>query len=69
MFAINLCAQHILTFLLGNCDNLYFAFEFKGQMWVQIYQIFKRDVIPICHLSKKLYLNSDKPNTFEFDEA
>jgi hypothetical protein len=32
---------------IGNCDKFYFTLEFKVQMWVQIYQIFKRDLIHI----------------------
>ncbi len=36
-------------------------------MSVQIYQIFERDRIPICHLSNKLNLNTDKPKIFELD--
>ncbi len=30
---------------IGNCDKFYFTLEFKVQMWVQIYQIFKRDLL------------------------
>jgi len=49
-----------LGLMIGNCDQFYFTFEFKVRMWVSIYQIFKRDQIPICHLSNKSNLNTDK---------
>ncbi len=37
--------------ILGNCDKFYFTFKFKYQMWVQIFQKFEKDQIPICHWS------------------
>ncbi len=52
---------------VGNCANFYFAFEFEDQMWVWIYQIFKRVLIPLCHLSNKSNQNTDKPKFFELD--
>ncbi len=45
---------------LGNCNKFYFTFEFEVQMWVWIYQIFKRDQIPIGQSN----LNTDKPTDF-----
>ncbi len=52
---------------IGNSDKFYFTFKFEVQMRVQIYQIFKSDRIRICHLSNKSILNTDKPNSFDFD--
>ncbi len=46
---------------VGNCDKFYFTFEFEVWMWVRICQIFKKDWIPICHLSNKSHPNTDKP--------
>jgi hypothetical protein len=36
---------------VGNCNKFYFTFKFEYQMWVQIYQKFEKDWIPISHLS------------------
>ncbi len=36
---------------VGNCDN-FFIFEFEYGMWVQIFQKFEKDQIPIRHLSE-----------------
>jgi hypothetical protein len=49
---------------LGNCDKLYFTFKFEVWMWLQIYQIYERDQIPIHHLLNKSNLNTDKPKRF-----
>jgi hypothetical protein len=46
--------------LPGNCDKFYFTFKFE----VQIYQIFERALIPICHLWNKSNLNTNKPKRF-----
>ncbi len=40
---------------LGNCNKFYFTFNFKVQIWVQIYAIFERDWIPIHHIIKSEY--------------
>jgi len=53
--------------VLSNCNKFYFTFEFEVGMSVQIYQIFERDWIHICHLSNKSNLNTDKPKIFELD--
>ncbi len=42
---------------LGNCKKIYFTFEFEYQTWVQIFQKFKKDRIPICHLDSQIILN------------
>jgi len=47
--------------MLGNCDKFYSTFEFEYRMWVQIYQKFEMDWIPICNLSNYLNPNTDKP--------
>jgi hypothetical protein len=52
---------------LGNCNKFYFTFKFEVHLQVQIYQIFERDRIPICYLSNKSNLNTDKPKIFELD--
>ncbi len=36
-----------LVLYLGNCNKFYFTFKFEVRMRDQIYQIFKRDQIPI----------------------
>ncbi len=46
---------------MGNCDKFYFIFEFEVQMWVQIYQIFERDQLPIRYLWNKSKPNTNKP--------
>ncbi len=53
----------LLELVQGNCDKFYFTFELEVRMWVQIYQIFEGDRIPIRHLSNKSDLNTDKPNS------
>ncbi len=58
-----LTLQLSLVLELGNCDKFYFTFKFKIQMWVWIGQIFKRDWIPIHHLS-----NLSNLNIFECDK-
>ncbi len=58
-------SEYTVLLYLSNCNNFYFTFEFKVQMWVQIYQIFERDQIPICHLSNKSNPNTDKPKGFQ----
>jgi hypothetical protein len=50
---------------LGNCDEFYFTFKFEVQMWVRIYQIFERDLIPIHHLLNKSNMNT---NTSKFSD-
>ncbi len=50
--------------LLGNCDKFYFTFKFEVRMCVQIDQIFEKDRMPICPLSNKSNLNTDKPKDF-----
>ncbi len=49
---------------VGNCKKFYFTIKFKVWMWVQIYQIFESDWIPICNFSNKLNPNTDKPKDF-----
>jgi len=65
----DICSKNIFLKIfcpkLSSCDKFYFTFEFKVQMWDWIYQIFKRDQIPICHLSNKLNLITDKPKYFQ----
>ncbi len=58
---VNLFVKCLGHLQLGNCDRFYFTFEFECQMWAPIFQKIEKDQIPICHLSNKLKLNTNKP--------
>ncbi len=45
---------------VGKCDKFYFTFEFKVQMWVQIYQKFKRDLLTFSIRSQLVQLELDR---------
>ncbi len=53
---------------LGNWDKFYFNFVISIQNCDWIYRIFERGWIPICCLSNKSKVNTEKPNIFEFDQ-
>jgi len=67
--ALEACLQHSwnkrIYMSIGNFDTFHFTFKFEVQMWVRIYQKFEKDQIPICHLSKKWNLITDKPTDFQ----
>ncbi len=54
------CATMFYSYV-GNCNKFYFTFQSEQQMRVQIFQNFKKDQIPSCHLSHQSNPNTDKP--------